>query len=73
MSPIALGSAGGGSVRIPSSFCGLFGMKVSMGRVPLYPSCRDERYPGALLLELLGGFLGGRLGARYHTRINQTT
>ncbi len=28
---------------------------------------------GALLLELLGGFLGGRIGARYHTRINQTT
>jgi len=22
-------------------------MKASMGRVPLYPSCRDERYPGA--------------------------
>ena len=47
MGPIALGSDGGGSVRIPSSFCGLFGMKASMGRVPLYPSCRDERYPGA--------------------------
>ncbi|QIN78531.1 amidase [Rubrobacter marinus] len=47
MGPIALGSDGGGSVRIPASFSGLFGMKASMGRVPLYPSCRDERYPGA--------------------------
>ncbi|PLS87486.1 MAG: hypothetical protein CYG60_01625, partial [Actinobacteria bacterium] len=28
---------------------------------------------GALLLELLGSFLGGRLGNRYHTRINRTT
>jgi hypothetical protein len=27
---------------------------------------------GALLLELLGGFLGGRLGNSYHTRIDQT-
>ncbi len=27
----------------------------------------------ALLLELLGGFLGGRLGVRYHTRIDETT
>ena len=27
---------------------------------------------GALLLELLGGFLGGRLGARYHTGIDRT-
>ena len=27
---------------------------------------------GALLLELLGGFLGGRMGNRYHTDIDQT-
>ena len=46
MGPIALGSDGGGSIRIPASFCGLFGMKASMGRVPLYPGCRDESRPG---------------------------
>lgn len=46
MGPVAFGSDGGGSIRIPSSFCGLFGMKASWGRVPLYPGCRDERYPG---------------------------
>ena len=28
---------------------------------------------GALLLELVGGFLGGRLGNLYHTRIDHTT
>jgi hypothetical protein len=28
---------------------------------------------GAILLELLGGFLGGLLGNSYHTRIDQTT
>ena len=46
MAPFAIGSDGGGSIRIPSSFCGLYGIKASMGRVPLYPGCRDERYPG---------------------------
>jgi aspartyl-tRNA(Asn)/glutamyl-tRNA(Gln) amidotransferase subunit A len=44
--PFAIGSDGGGSVRIPASFCGLYGMKASMGRVPLYPGCKDERFPG---------------------------
>ena len=53
MGPLAVGSDGGGSVRIPSSFCGLFGMKASMGRVPLYPGCRDERYPGVSSWESL--------------------
>jgi len=28
---------------------------------------------GALLLELLAGFIGGRMGSRYHTKIDRTT
>lgn len=47
MLPLALGSDGGGSIRIPAALTGIFGMKPSWGRVPLWPGCRDERYPGA--------------------------
>jgi aspartyl-tRNA(Asn)/glutamyl-tRNA(Gln) amidotransferase subunit A len=53
MGPFAIGSDGGGSVRIPAAHCGLFGMKASMGRVPLYPGTKDERYPGVSSWESL--------------------
>lgn len=53
MGPAALGSDGGGSIRIPSALCGTYGMKAAMGRVPLYPGCRDERYPGVSSWESL--------------------
>jgi len=37
MGPLAIGTDGGGSIRIPCSFSGLFGIKPSFGRVPAWP------------------------------------
>jgi aspartyl-tRNA(Asn)/glutamyl-tRNA(Gln) amidotransferase subunit A len=53
MCPFALGSDGGGSVRIPAAHSGIYGLKASMGRVPLYPGTKDERYPGVSSWESL--------------------
>jgi aspartyl-tRNA(Asn)/glutamyl-tRNA(Gln) amidotransferase subunit A len=36
--PYAIGTDGGGSIRIPASLCGLFGIKAQFGRVPVFPT-----------------------------------
>lgn len=67
ITPFAITTDGGGSSRIPPSFCGVFGIKPQFGRVPIYPtgatptlshigvisrSVRDA----ALLLQTISGY-----------------
>lgn len=46
--PVALGSDGAGSIRIPAACCGLFGLKAQRGRVSLAPDA--ERWHGMVVV-----------------------
>ena len=42
LGPLHQGSDGAGSIRIPSSFCGIYGFKPSYGRVPMWPTSNTD-------------------------------
>ncbi len=67
MGPLAHGSDGAGSIRIPSALCGIYGLKPSFGRIPYWPTndywgARAHNGPmtrtvadAALMLEVMAG------------------
>ena len=46
--PIAGAGDGGGSIRIPASYCGLFGLKPSRGRTPWGPDFSEAMHGAAM-------------------------
>ena len=60
--PLTLGSDTNGSIRVPSSLCGVFGLKPTFGRLP-----RTGTYPFVASLDHLGPFARGatELAAAY--------
>ncbi len=42
LGPLHQGSDGAGSIRVPSSFCGIYGFKPTYGRIPMWPTSNSD-------------------------------
>ncbi|KAK0198954.1 general amidase [Armillaria mellea] len=63
-SPLGIGSDIGGSIRIPSSFCGIYGLRPSHGRVP-YAGCVNSMEGQDSIMSVLGP-MSNSLGGLKH-------
>jgi 1-carboxybiuret hydrolase len=54
--PLTLGTDTNGSIRVPASFCGVFGLKATYGRLP-----RDGSFPFVESLDHVGPFAGSAI------------
>ncbi|MDB5056168.1 MAG: glutamyl-tRNA(Gln) amidotransferase subunit [Bacilli bacterium] len=72
--PIAEGTDGGGSIRIPAAWCGLYGYKASFGRIPFisrpnaFAATAPFLFEGAMTRTVEDAAIGLNVLAGFHSR-----